>query len=74
MAGAIVNVRLAVFVCCGLPESFTWKVRAALFTALVGVPVMEPVEALSDRPAGSEPLMTDQVNGVVPPVAANVAL
>jgi hypothetical protein len=35
----------------------------------VGVPLTTPVEAFKIRPAGSEPLVTDQVMGVVPEAA-----
>jgi hypothetical protein len=38
--------------------SFTWTVNAPV---AVGVPVMAPVEALSDRPAGSAPVATEKV-------------
>jgi len=40
----------------------------------VGVPLTAPVLALRDSPAGSVPLVRDQVYGVVPPVAASMAL
>ena len=40
--------------------------------AVVGVPLMAPVEALRPRPAGRLPLATDQVIGPVP-VALNRA-
>ena len=33
---------------------------------------MTPVPLLSDRPVGSEPLVIDQVYGVIPPLAASV--
>ena len=39
----------------------------------VGVPDMIPVLLFSVNPIGSEPLDTDQLYGVVPPLAANVA-
>jgi hypothetical protein len=74
VAGAIVSVRFTVFVCFGLPESCTWNVSGELLTAAVGVPVMAPVEAFNDSPAGRVPLVTDHVNGMVPPVAASVVL
>ena len=38
----------------------------------VGVPVMAPVEAFRFNPAGSAPLVIDQVYGVVPPDAFSV--
>ena len=34
--------------------------------AAVGVPLIVPVEALSDNPDGSDPLMTVHVRGPVP--------
>jgi hypothetical protein len=37
---------------------------------VVGVPVIRPVEAASERPAGSVPLDTAHVNGLVPPATA----
>jgi hypothetical protein len=41
--------------------------------AVVGVPLITPPEE-SDNPAGSEPLASDQLYGVTPPLAANVWL
>ena len=58
---AIVNVKFADRVSAGLLESVTWKVRAVLESATVGVPVIAPVLALSDRPVGKVPLVSDQV-------------
>ena len=40
----------------------------------VGVPEMTPVPLVSDRPVGSAPLAIDQVYGVIPPLAASVAV
>ena len=40
--------------------------------AVVGVPVICPVELFSERPAGKEPKVTDHVYGVVPPLACSV--
>lgn len=42
--------------------------------AAVGGPVIAPVDAFKDNPAGSVPLVSDQVYGAVPPVADNIAL
>ena len=42
-----------------------------LVPAAVGVPLMTPA-LLKLKPAGSVPELTDQVYGVVPPLAANV--
>ena len=69
-----VSVRFTVFDCCGVLESFTWKVNARLLTAAVGVPVIAPVEAFRLAQVGKAPLATDHVYGTVPPVAASVAL
>jgi hypothetical protein len=49
--------------CVGLLESVTWKVSDALLTAAVGVPLITPVEVLSERP---------RLARVVPPVWAQV--
>jgi hypothetical protein len=40
----------------------------------VGVPEIAPLLAVSMSPAGKDPEAIDQVYGVVPPVAASVAL
>ena len=52
--------RLAEAVLAGLLESVTCTVKLEV-PAAVGVPVMAPVEALRLSPAGSEPLVSDQV-------------
>ncbi len=70
-AAATVSVRLVVLVWTGLPESVTVKVIGAVAVA-VGVPVIAPVKAFNCKPAGSAPLV--HVYGVVPPVAARVAV
>lgn len=54
--------------------SVTLKVRAAAVTGADGVPLMTPVEAFSDSPAGKVPVVSDQVYGVVPPEAASIVL
>jgi len=74
-----VNVRLTLFVCGargGLPASVTVNVSVSggAPVAAVGVPVIVPVAAFNKSPAGSVPLVNDQLYGVVPPVAASVAL
>ena len=58
----------------GLPESVTLKVSGVLATAAEGVPVIAPVEAFMVKPAGSVPLVSDQVYGGAPPVAVRVVL
>jgi hypothetical protein len=67
-------VRLRFTDCLLLAESVTWKVSGVFEAGWVGVPVIAPVEAFSDKPAGKVPLVRDHVYGVVPPVAARVAL
>ena len=47
----IVIERLAIAVCCGLPESFT-VMLAVLGPAVVGVPLITPVPVLIVSPAG----------------------
>ena len=68
--GADVMVMLSdlVAVWMGLPASLTWAVKLTVPVA-VGVPVMAPLVELSVRPAGRDPLVIDQVYGVVPPLA-----
>ena len=52
--------------------SVTVNVTAAGVVAFVGVPLMMPVEAANDSPAGRVPDVTVHVSGVTPPVAASV--
>ena len=59
-------------VAAGLAESVARTVKLKVPLA-VGVPVMAPVAAFKLSPAGSEPLVIDQVYGAVPPLAASVA-
>jgi hypothetical protein len=73
-AAEIVSERLTICERAGLLESVTLKVSGVLPTATVGVPVMAPVEAFNDNPVGKVPLVSVQLYGVVPPVAARVAL
>src|ERR1051325_7673009 len=67
---AMLNGRVAT--CTGLPESLTRAVKLNV-PMLLGVPVRAPVFALSARPPGSEPLVSVQLNGAVPPVMAIAA-
>ena len=60
-AGEMVSVKLADCVSVGLPESVILKVSGLLLTATVEVPVIAPVLAVRDRPAGKVPLVSDQV-------------
>jgi hypothetical protein len=72
-AGAeIVSDRLAVAVCTGEPESVTLKLRGVAVTAVVGVPLIKPVDVLNVKPAGNVPEVNCQVYVPVPPVAASV--
>ena len=73
-AAETVRVREALCVSAGLLESATLNGSGVLATDAEGVPVMVPVEAFRVRPAGREPLVSDQVYGETPPVAVRVAL
>ena len=53
-------------------ESVTFSVNDEVPLA-VGDPLIVPVDAPRLNPAGNEPLLNDQVYGVVPPVAVTVA-
>ena len=64
-------VRLAVALCTGEVESLTFTVKEEV-PAVVGVPLIWP-EVLRVRPAGREPELSDQLYGVVPPLAASEA-
>ena len=68
---AIVNAALAVSG-VGELESVAVTVNDEIPGA-VGVPVMAPEPGVSDSPLGSDPLLTNQVIGAVPPVEDNVA-
>lgn len=52
-----------------LSNNCTVKVLAA---AAVGIPEIVPVDAVSVRPAGSEPAVIDHVKGAVPPDSVSV--
>ena len=71
--GRIAIESVTLFVCAGLPESVTWKVTDVPFIATVGVPLIAPLEAFKDNPAGSVPDVSDHICGGVPPVATSVA-
>ena len=64
-----VNARVA-----ARPAESTTRTVKADVPALVGVPLMTPVEALNDSPAGKLPVDTDHVNGARPPLTASVRL
>ena len=65
-------LRLAVALCAGELASVTFTVNDAV-PAVVGVPLIWPA-LLSVNPAGNEPEEIAQLYGVVPPLAANVAV
>ena len=51
-------------------ESTTCAVKLNV-PAVVGVPVIAPVEAFNVSPVGNDPLMIENVYGGVPPVATS---
>jgi hypothetical protein len=57
----IVRLRLIDLLCAGLLESVTVNVRAAALATAVGVPLIAPVDAFKESPAGSVPLVSDQI-------------
>ncbi len=61
VVGAMVIVRVADWLCAGLPESVTLKVSEMPLAVAVGVPVIAPVAAFRVRPAGSVPEVNDQL-------------
>ena len=73
-AAATVMLNVCVAVCAvGVVESVTFAVKPKVPEA-VGVPEIAPVDAFKLKPGGREEAVIDQVYGVVPPVAARVAL
>jgi hypothetical protein len=75
IASGELMVMLSAFVALftGELESVTWTMKL-LLPFVVGVPVIVPALAFSDKPACRLPVLIDQIYGVVPPVAARVAL
>jgi hypothetical protein len=69
----MVSDRLCVLLNDGCSESVTCRTSVLADTALVGTPLIAPVEALSDKPAGKVLFASDQLYGVTPPVAVSVA-
>jgi hypothetical protein len=61
VAAAIVSESETDLFWTGLLESLTLKVSGVALTTAVGVPLMAPVAAFSDRPAGNVPLVNDQL-------------
>src|SRR5512146_2791252 len=72
-AGATVSVSACVSLAWVVAESRTCTVKPNEPDAL-GVPETTPVVAFKVRPAGSVPLLIDQVYGVTPPVLCKVVL
>ena len=69
-AGAVmVSVNAFVVARAALSCSRTVKLDAP---AAAGVPPIAPVDAFSERPAGSDPALTDQASGAVPPELTKV--
>ena len=68
----ITIVKVAVAVCCGVPESFAVTITLLLVPAVVGVPLITPVFTSMERPVGA--LAIDHIRLPVPPVAATVVL
>jgi hypothetical protein len=56
----IVTVSGWVAVCAGFPESVTLIVNVKVL-AVVGVPLMAPLEEFRVKPFGSDPLLTEKV-------------
>ena len=73
VAEKIVSVRLTLVVCVGELESATSNASGVAFTTAVGVPLITPPED-SCNPAGSAPLLTENVSPPTPPVAEKVAV
>ena len=66
-------MRLTLAVFAGTLASVTLKVSAVPDAAVVGVPVIDPVDEFSVRPLDNVPEVSDQLYGVVPPEASNDA-
>jgi hypothetical protein len=58
----------------GLSELSVTVTVKVLCPDVVGTPVMSPVDASTLSPAGSDPEVTDQVYGAMPPLAETVAV
>jgi hypothetical protein len=71
--GGAVTVRLSDFEAVKEFASVTCTVKL-LVPVAVGVPEITPVVGVSANPAGNVPERMDQVYGVVPPLAARVAV
>jgi hypothetical protein len=69
--GLTTMLKVVVAVSDVVSESLTPTVKVEL-PAAVGVPEITPVLALRVNPAGKLPVLTLQVYGATPPLAANV--
>ena len=73
-AGAMVSVRFTVAVCTGELESVTLKLNGVALIAVFGVPLIRPVDAVSERPDGNVPrstaMYTDRCR-LTPPAPGN---
>jgi hypothetical protein len=65
----ILQLAVAVLPC----ESTTWAVKLYV-PAVVGVPVIAPVDGFSVKPGGRKPLINENVYGATPPVATRAEL
>jgi len=68
--GFTVRVSCLVAVCVCVSESVTVTVKVV--PVLLGVPEITPVAPFSVNPSGKAPVVTCQLSGETPPVAANV--
>ena len=74
LAGATAIVCVCVAVCAGFPESETFTLNEKV-PGVVGVPVIEPVDALRVKPPGNGVVEDiEKVYGIVPPAAAQPPL
>lgn len=60
-AEAMVSVKLVFAVWAGEPESVTLNVSGVVFTAVIGFPLIKPVDEFSVRPLGSVPDVSAQL-------------
>src|SRR5580693_6481555 len=72
--GLMVSFSVTLLVCALLLESVTMKVSGIALALVLGVPLIAPLAALSVRPVGSVPAVSVHDRGLVPPLAASVAL
>ena len=70
--GAAIMLRVSILEAVPPAVSVTLKVIEVGPPAVVGIPLMMPVEAPRDKPVGREPDVMLQVDGAVPPLTDNV--